>query len=121
MPYEFPFERAAMRGEVPEGLDLLQTGACHKLVEIYKRFYAAGRTDEAKRRAQMEKAELVKDYKFDAKLTRHRAATIKATEIAASNCRKNPTRENALALCEAIDGVFENAEIVAELRRVGLY
>lgn len=106
MSYEFPFEHAAMRGEVPEGLDLRQTGACHKLVEIYRRFYAAGRTDEAKRRARIEKAKLVEAYQFEEKLIGHHVAVTKATERLRAQVRKNPTPENALALCDALNGII---------------
>lgn len=120
MKYEFPFEAAAMRGEVPDDLPLIDAGACFRLVQIYKRVYDAGNTDEARRRGQMEKERLYKSWEFDKKLLKLRTAVITATEILRSKVCKNPTPENALTLVDAIDGIFKNNEIVAKLRRVGL-
>lgn len=121
MKYEFPFEAAAMRGEVPDDLPLIDAGACFRLVQIYKRVYAAGNTDEARRRGQMEKESLWKTWTFDKRLLKLRTAVIAATEILRSKVRKNPVSENALALCDAIDGIFKDSEIVAKLRRLDLF
>lgn len=103
--FEFPFERAAMRGEVPADLDLIDAGACYRLVEIYKAFYAAGKTDEARRRARMEKEALRRDWEFSRKLDAQRIRIWKETERLRAAIRKNPTKENAIALCDAIVGI----------------
>lgn len=121
MKYEFLFEAAAMRGEIPDDLPLIDAGACFRLVQIYRRVYDAGNTDEARRRGQMDKEKLYKTWQFDKKLVKLQTAVITATEILRSKVRKNPTPENALTLVDAIDGIFKNAEIVAKLRRLNLW
>ena len=42
---------------------------------------------------------------FDRKLTAHHVEVLRNTEAAKTACRKNPTPENALRLCNAIDGL----------------
>lgn len=62
----------------------------------------------SKKRAQDQSA-------FEANLAAYRARLIKATELACSECRKNPTPENAIRLCNVIDGIH----LPSELRRNG--
>lgn len=118
--FTFPFEAAAMRGEVPDDLPLIDTGACLRLVQIYRRVTAAGNTPEARARGEREKQALRVSWEFDKRLCRLRTAVITATEILRSKTRKEPTPENASALCNAIDGLFKDSEVVSFLRRKGL-
>lgn len=118
--FEFPFERAAMRGEMPENDTLLNTGGCWKLGQIYREFNAADRTPEARQHCQRKKAELRREWEFDARLTAHHAAVTKATEILKAKVRKNPTPENAILLCDALDGLLKNPEIVRLLEQCGV-
>lgn len=118
--FTFPFEAAAMRGEVPDDLPLIDTGACFRLVQIYRHVTDAGNTSEARQRGEREKQALRVLWEFDKRLCRLRTAVITATEILRSKTRKEPTPENASALCDAIDGIFKDSSIVAMLRRKGL-
>lgn len=104
--FEFPFERDAMQGKIPPGLSLLDTGACFRLAEIYRQFREAPpeQKEEAKRRAKMEKDKLRQEWEFECKLMEHHVRMWKETELLRAKCRKDPTPENVLALCDAIVG-----------------
>lgn len=105
MAFEFPFERAAMCGEIPAGLDLIDTGACHRLAGIYKKMHDAGKTDSALHKARLEKEALRRDWEFERKGAAQIAQIWKETELAVSACRRNPTVENAIHLCDALHGL----------------
>ena len=106
MAFEFPFEKSAMRGEVPDDLNLIDAGACHKLAAIYREWRnTKDEHIEATRKARMAKESLRRDWEFARKREERQTRLWKETEIAAERCRKNPTTENALALCNAIAGI----------------
>ena len=115
----FPWEQGAMHGEdMPDGLPLADQMAYTALRNIYwsyreKRMSREqARTEKQKLHREWEKA---KDAEiFDKKLTEYHVRQIKAQEAAVCICRKNPTAENALQLCDVIDGLersFDNGKL----------
>lgn len=108
--YEFPWERSAMRGdEMPDGLDLADQMAYTSLRHIYglyrqkllSRDQAAAEKMRLRRQWQQAKDTLG----FADRSAQFRARVLKETEAAATACRKNPTPENALRLCDVIAGL----------------
>ena len=108
--FEFPWERAAMRGdEMPDGLALPDQMAYTALRNIYSAYNSKALSREA---ARLEKRRLVRQYEnvkeswaFWEKLSRHHTKILKESEAAKNACRKNPTPENALLLCDVMDGL----------------
>lgn len=112
--WSFPWEQAAMRGEaMPDGLCLADQMAFTTLRNIYwsYREKRMGREQAAAEkkvlRREWEKA--VETAAFDRKLTDYHVRQIKAQEHAVCVCRKDPTPENALRLCDVIDGLARPA------------
>lgn len=108
--WTFPWEREARHGAgMPEDLSLADMMAFTTLRNIYGA-YREKRVDRdtASRekffmRREWEKAKEAEA--FDRKLTDHHVQLIRAVEQAACACRKDPTPENALRLCDVIDGL----------------
>lgn len=111
MAFEFPFERDARNNNIPPGLSLLDTGACVRLGEIYRRYRQSpeDQREEANRRAKIEKDELRREWEFQRKGAVQIAGIWKNTEAAVNACRKNPTAENAIRLCNALHGLRNDA------------
>ena len=110
--FSFPWERDAMHGEtLPEGLSLPDQMAYTCLRNIYSLYYNkiisrdAAAAEKQRVRVQWEKA--VSTMEFDRKLTAYHVRVIRDTEAAKTACRKNPTPENALLLCNVLDGIGE--------------
>jgi len=109
--FQFPWERAAMNGdEMPDGLSLPAQMAYTTLRNIYDVYYRKSLSREA---AAAEKRKLRRQYEmameslsFQDKLTDHHVRVIRATEMVKAACRKNPTPENALRLCDVLDGLI---------------
>jgi len=108
--WTFPWEQGAMHGaELPDGLSLPDQMAYTTLRNIYwlhrerrlSREQAA--VEKNKLRREWEKA--VASEKFDRELTERHVRQIKAQEAAVCVCRKSPTPENALRLCDVVDGL----------------
>lgn len=108
--WTFPWEQEARRGaDMPGGLKLADMMAYTALRSIYRDFREkrmdreqAGREKQLLRRS-WEKAKEAES--FSDKLTAHHVRLIRAVEQAVCACRKDPTPENAIRLCDAIDGV----------------
>lgn len=108
--YSFPWEREAMRGcPLPEGLPSHEQMSYLALRQVYRDYYAKAISRDA---ASREKRSIVQTAKeearsreFSDKLTRKHFEILKGTELAASACRKNPTLENTLRLCDVIVGL----------------
>lgn len=108
--WSFPWEREAARGEeMPDGLPLVDQMAYTALRNIYERFHER-RTE--REQAAREKRLVVREWQrakdreaFDRRLSYHHVRLIRATERANCVCRKDPSPENALMLCNAIDGL----------------
>lgn len=107
---EFPFEQEARRGApVPDGPGLADRMAYTTLRGIYWQFYDGKISQE---QAGAEKNQLWHDWAqakkaeaFERKLTDYHVRLIRASEQAVSRCRKDPTAENALYLCDVLDGI----------------
>lgn len=97
---------AAHLDEPPKNLSAIDELVFFSLRGLYAQYRAGLITREnakvVKRRIYLCKKALLDQQKviFDC------ANTVKKTEIARVECRKNPTAENALRLCGVIDGVF---------------
>ena len=111
--FMFPWEKAAMRDDdMPDGLDILDQMAYTVLRAIYKS-YSSGTI--SRENASMQKNKLRREYeravletKFQSNLCYHHEKTLRMTEMAKTLCRKEPTPENALKLCDAIDSLADN-------------
>lgn len=108
--FTFPWEKAAMHGEeLPEGLSLPDQMAYTCLRNIYSMYYnktiSRDRAAAEKQRVRVQWEKAVGAMEFDRKLTAHHVEVLRDTEAAKTACRKNPTPENALRLCNAMDGL----------------
>lgn len=108
--WTFPWEQEAMRGDgIPDGLSLADQMAYTALRNIYWSHYEKRLSRE---QAKAEKNKLRREWEqaraaeaFDRRLTESHVRQIKAQEAAVCACRKNPTAENALRLCDVLDGL----------------
>ena len=108
--FTFPLENAAIHGDpMPSGLSLADQMAYTALRQIYHSYRKKVISREA---AAKEKVLLHRTYEkaleersFADKLTRHHVRVLKDSEAARSAYRKNPTPENALRLCDVLDGL----------------
>jgi len=108
--WEFPWEKEARRGApVPDGLSQADQMAYAALRYVYLEFYAgrieADQAGSEKRKLRSAWEQAKEAEGFDRKLTDYRVRLIRAVERAASECRKDPAPENALRLCDVIDGI----------------
>lgn len=104
-----------MRGEeMPEGLALPDQMAYTALRKIYWMYHQKAlprdRAAAEKRRLRREWEGAVSTLAFSDKLARSRARILRETEAAKSACRKHPTPENALRLCNVLDGLAVSDE-----------
>ena len=106
----FPWEQAARQGhDMPEGLTLPDQMAYVALRSIYREFREKYMDRE---QASREKRLLRREWEkgkaaeaFERKLVAYHVGLIRAVEQAVRDCRKEPTEENALRLCDVIDGL----------------
>lgn len=99
-----------MRGaEMPDGLELADQMAYTALRNIYAAYRDKRLTrDQAaseKRKLRWEYDKAKKAAEFGAKLMKHQVTQIMATSPAMCAVRKNPTPENAIRLCNILDGL----------------
>lgn len=99
-------------GEMPDGLSLPDQMAFTAMRNIYDAYHKKIITKDV---AAAEKRRLWRTYtvaretlEFQDKLADHRARQFRDTEAARTACRKNPTPENAVRLCDALDGLERN-------------
>lgn len=108
--FTFPWEKAAMHGEeLPEGLSLPDQMAYTCLRNIYFLYYnktiSQDQAAAEKQRIRVQWERAASAAEFERKLSEHHARVIRETETVKTACRKDPTAENALRLCNAIDGL----------------
>ena len=108
--FEFPWEREAMRGEpMQEGLPLHDQMAYTTLRNIYTAYREKHLTREQaaseKRKLRWEFDKAKRAEEFGRKLIQHHVNQIMATAPAICAVRKNPQPENALRLCNILDGL----------------
>ena len=97
-------------GEMPDGLSLPDQMAFTALRNIYdayhKKIISREMAAAEKKRIRREWTVLKERWEFGERLADHRARILHGTEVAKTACRKNPTPENALRLCDVIDGLI---------------
>ena len=102
---------AAAGGPVPEGLSLPEQLAWQALGLLYARARLGQVTPEIgsaeKRRILHAMRREQEVWAFAEKLADHRWRVLRDTEAAVTAVRKNPTPENALRLCDVLDGLEE--------------
>ena len=108
--FTFPWEKAAMHGEeLPEGLSLPDQMAYTCLRNIYFLYYnktiSRDQAAAEKQRVRVQWERAASAAEFERKLSEHHARVIRETEAAKTACRKDPTAENALRLCNVMDGL----------------
>lgn len=108
----FPWEREAMRGSpLPDGFPLHDQMAYLSLRAIYHDFHGkrlgreAAAAEKHKIFAVWDKAK--RTAEFDQQLAFFQARLHKDVERAAAAVRKNPSSENAIMLCDVLDGLKE--------------
>ena len=108
--YAFPWEREAMQGaEMPDGLSIHDQMAYTSLRTLYHNFHEKWldrRTASAEKRrilAAWDKAK--RTAEFERKLAFFQAQMYKDTELAKAAVRKDPSPENAIRLCNVLDGL----------------
>lgn len=108
--YAFPWEREAMQGaEMPDGLPLCDQMAYLSLRTLYHDYHER-RLDRAT--ASAEKQRIVSAWRrakdaaeFQRKLAFFSARVFRDTEAAKTAVRKDPSPENAVRLCNVMDGL----------------
>lgn len=99
--------------EMPDGLDLADQMAYTSMRNIYCLYQkkAISRDQASAEKCQIRrKWKLSKDaIEFASKTAEFRSKQLKLTELAKTECRKNPTPENTLRLCDILDGIEREA------------
>lgn len=104
--FYFPWEKLAMKNSpVPSGLSLRDIHAYTSLRNIYAAYHDKKIDRDT---ASKEKQEIVRAYKEsqkNEKLIDYHVELTKMTEATKCEFRKNPTIENAMKLCNVMDGI----------------
>lgn len=101
--------------ELPPGLTLTDQMAYIALRGIYTQYRAkhisraCAQREKLKIRRRYEQA--VSELSFQNKLIMHIVTLRRETELAKTACRKDPTKENAMRLCDVIDGIEKGKKI----------
>lgn len=108
--YVFPWEREAMRGEeMPDELSLYDQMAYISLRTLYHDYHEKRldrETASAEKRRIVGAWQRAKDTAdFQRKLAFFSARVFKDTEAAKIAVRKDPSPENAIRLCNVMDGI----------------
>lgn len=104
-----------MHGDpMPDGLDLPDQMAYTCLRQIYYLYREKAITRD---RAAAEKRKLRREWEkaraalqFAERSSRYHVDLLQRAEAALNTCRKDPTPENALRLCDALDGIDRRDE-----------
>lgn len=108
--YSFPWEREAMKGaEMPDGLSMYDQMAYISLRTLYHDYHER-RLDRATASAEKRRIALARDRSkhtadYENRLAVFRARVCKDTEKAKTMVRKDPSPENAMRLCDVLDGL----------------
>ena len=110
---DFTWERDAATGQpMPHCLPTAEQNAYQAMARLYERFnngaitreQAAG--DKAKIKASLKDEIDMENFKDN--LAYQRQLILRQTEMSKNACRKAPTPENAIALCDSIDAVLRD-------------
>ena len=109
---DFPWERKAMYGDdLPDGLTVYDQMAYISLRSLYRDYHEKRMDRDA---ASAEKRMILsawqkakRDAEFERKMSFYHARLNRDSEMAKTAVRKNPTPENALMLCNVLDGLEE--------------
>lgn len=110
--WTFPWEQEARLGaDMPDGLCLPDQMAYSALRSIYRDFH---RKDMSREQASREKRLLRREWEkakeeeaSSARLASFRSRILRDTEAVKIAVRKDPIPENALRLCDVLDGLIE--------------
>ena len=110
---DFTWERAAATGgPMPPCLPTAEQNAFQAVAYLYARYNAKAISKE---QAATEKARIKASLKdeidmenFKDNLAYQRQLILRNTEMARAKCRRDPSSENAVALCDAIDAVMKD-------------
>lgn len=95
--------------ELPDGLSLPDQMAYTCLRHIYAMYYSKtisrDRAAAEKQRVRRAWQSMSGQIAYESKLALQRAQILRDTETAKTACRKDPSPENALCLCNALDGI----------------
>ena len=95
--------------ELPDGLSLPDQMAYTCLRHIYAMYYSKtisrDRAAAEKQRVRRAWQSMSEQIDYESKLALQRAQILRDTETAKTACRKDPSPENALRLCNALDGI----------------
>ena len=110
---DFMWEKEAAMGlPMPDGLTVCEQHAFQAMAILYARYNSGGipREKAANEKKQIKRAlELAyHDDNFRDNLCYHHEKLMKMTETAKTDCRKNPAPENAIKLCDVLDGLDTN-------------
>lgn len=113
--WDFPFEREAAQNLPPqERLGLPDRMAYSALRNIYRAFstgdISRDRAGEEKRRLRRTWEQAKEAEALERRLLDYHVRLVRGVEQAVTRCRKEPTAENALYLCDVLDG-FERPEV----------
>lgn len=102
---ELPNERLAMTGApMPDGLEMPEQMLYQALANLYGRFRANWTNKETATNEKRKIADAYHWYKKDFETSYSWIWILHNVELAVSAYRKDPTPENALALCEVMEG-----------------
>ena len=110
---DFTWERAAAMGEaMPTCMPTPEQNAFQAIAYLYARFRAKaiGKEQAAEEKARI-KASLMDELAmetFKDNLAYQREMILRQSEMAKIACRKDPTPENAIALCDTIDAIIKD-------------
>lgn len=103
---------AAEGGPMPDGLCLSEQRAFQTMVLLYQRFNMKKITSEQasteKRQISKQMMEEISADNFRDNTAYDREKILRLSEQARTRARKNPTKENCLALVDAINGILKN-------------
>ena len=107
---DFAWEREAATGmPMPPCLPTSEQKAFQAIAYLYARFNIKSITREQassdKARIKASLKDEIEVEKFQDNLAYQREMVLRQSEMAKIACRKNPTSENALALCDVIDAI----------------
>lgn len=105
-------EIASREGPMPDGLCLSEQRAFQAMVLLYRRFNAKAIMPEQasveKRQIGKQMMEEISADNFRDNTAYEREKILRLSEQARTRARKEPTKENLLALIETIDGILKN-------------
>ena len=100
-----PWEKDAMAGlEMPDGLSYPDQILYLELRMLYHQYYQKVIDRETAKKEKKKLLDEYRIYKFQYELGNQCVETIRLTELARADYRKNPCHENAMKLIEIIEG-----------------